>query len=56
MSGDGAWEMRMAECKGQLKEVQCRVASGRDGVIVETCCLLRGSGQRLASSFKKKNL
>lgn len=56
MNGDGAWEMRMAECKGQLKEVQCRVASGRDGVIVETCCLLRGSGQRLASSFKKKNL
>lgn len=54
MSGDGAWEMRTAESKGQLKEVQCRVASGRDDVIVETCCLLRGSGQRLASSFKKK--
>lgn len=52
MSGAGAWEVRTAESKGRLKEVQCRVAS--DDVIVETCSLLRGSGQSLASSFKKK--
>lgn len=52
MSGAGAWDMRTAESKGRLKEVQCRVAS--DDVIVETCSLLRGSGQSLASSFKKK--
>lgn len=54
MSGAGAWDMRTAESKGRLKEVQCRMALERDDVIVKTCCLLRGSGQRLASSFKKK--
>lgn len=37
-SGARAWGMRTAESKGRLKQVQCRVASGRDDAVGRSFC------------------